>query len=160
MTLNGFSCALLRSRQSQSDVSCHVKKVYNHMIIVIMAASADNDIKANAHEEVIISSIKELGYDSLKPKQLKVVSDFVSGKDVFVWCLPTGSAPVSHCAKVFDKLTRDHRKPQRTSSFIVVVSPLIALMKDQVDNKKKGVRSVYVSSTDEEAKLSVLSGEF
>ena len=42
------------------------------MIIVIMAASADNDTKANAREEVIISSIKELGYDSLKPKQLSL----------------------------------------------------------------------------------------
>ena len=61
---------------------------------------------------------------------------------------------------VFDKLTREHRNPQRTSSFIVVVSPFIALMKDQVDNFKKVIRSVYVSSTDEEAKLSVLSGEF
>ena len=63
--------------------------------------------------------------------------------------------------RVFDKLTHDHCKPQRNSSFIVVVSPFIALMRDQVDNfKKKGITSVYVSSTDEEAKLSVLSGEF
>ena len=128
-----------------------------------MATSADNDAKANAREEAILSSAKELGYDCLKPKQLEVLSEFVSGKDVFV-CLPTGSGK-SLCYAllplVFDKLTRDHHKPQQTSSFIVVVSPLIALMKDQVDSfKKKGIRSVYVSPTDEEAKLSVLSGEF
>ena len=65
-----------------------------------------------------VSSAKELGYDCLKPKQLEVMSEFVSGKDVFV-CLPTGSDK-SLCYAllplVFDKLTRDHRKPQRTSS--------------------------------------------
>ena len=89
--------------------------------------------------------------------------EFELGKDVCV-LIPTGSGK-SLCYAllplVFDKLTRDHRKPQWTNSFIVVVSPLIALMKDQVDNfKKKGIRSVYDSSTDEEAKLSVLSEEF
>ena len=111
------------------------------MIIVIMAISADNDTKANTRKEVIISSAKELGYDCLKPKQLEVVSEFVSGKDASVR-LPTGSGK-SLCnvllPLVFDKLTCDHRKPQWTSSFIVVaiVSPLIALMRDQVDNFKK-----------------------
>ena len=108
------------------------------MIIVIMATSADNNTKANTRKEVIISSAKELGYDRLKPKQLEVVSEFVSGKDASV-CLPTGSGKSLYYALlplVFDKLTCDHRKPQQTSSFIVVVSPLIALIKDQVDNFK------------------------
>ena len=100
----------------------------------------------------------------MKPNQLEVVSLASLSRAKMSVCLPTGSGK-SLCYAllplVFDKLTRDHRKPQRTSSFIVVVSPLIALMKDQVDNfKKKGIRSVYDSSTDEEAKLSVLSGEF
>ena len=110
-----------------------------------------------------LTPVKRLSFRPLrKPKQLEVVSKFVSGKDASV-CLPTGSSK-SLCyvllPLVFDKLTRDHRKPQRTSSFIVVISPLIALIKDQVDNfKLKGIRSVY-SSTDEEAKLSVLSEEF
>ena len=108
------------------------------MIIVIVATSADNDTKANTRKGVIISPAKELGYDSLKPKQLEVVSEFMSGKDASV-CLPTGCGK-SLCnvllPMVFDKLTRAHRKPQQTSYFIVVVSPLIALIKDQVDNFK------------------------
>ena len=90
--------------------------------------------------------------------------EFESGKDVCVlahWQHDGKSLCYALLPLVFNKLTRDHRKPQRTSSFIVVISPLIALMKDQVDNfKKKGLRSVYDNSTDEEAKLSVLSGEF
>ena len=120
------------------------------MIIVIMATSADNDAtcaKANACEEVIISSAKELGYDCLKPKQLEVVSEFMSGKDVFV-CLPTGNGK-SLCFAllplVFDN-TRDHCKPQQTSSFIVVISSLIALMKDHVDNFKKKGSEVFMSA--------------
>ena len=72
----------------------------------------------------------------------------MSGKDASV-CLPTGSGK-SLCnvllPLVFNKLTCDHRKPQWTSSFIVVVSPLIALMRDQVDNFKKKTGSEVCTS--------------
>ena len=56
---------------SAEPIRCQLSREESHMIIVIVAASADNDTKANAREEIIISSVKELGYDSLKPKQLE-----------------------------------------------------------------------------------------
>ena len=40
-------------------------------------------------EEIIKSSVQKLGYSALKTEQLKVVTQFVSGKDVFA-DLPTG----------------------------------------------------------------------
>ena len=62
----------------------------NHMIIVIMAISADSDAKANTCE-VIISSAKELGYDCLKPNQLEVVRLASLSQAKMSVCLPTGS---------------------------------------------------------------------
>ena len=72
----------------------------NHMIIVIMAISADSDTKANTCE-VIISPAKELGYDCLKPNQLEVVSLASLSRAKMSVCLPTGSTMVSHCAMHF-----------------------------------------------------------
>ena len=68
---------------------------------------------------------------------------FISSRDVFV-SLPTGSGK-SLCYSVlpwtYDRL-RNRRKP---SSLIIVVSPLVALMKDQVASlTKKGLSAVYV----------------
>ena len=40
-------------------------------------------------EEIIKSLVQKHGYSALKAEQLKVVSQFVSGKDVFA-VLPTG----------------------------------------------------------------------
>ena len=78
----------------------------------------------------VSSAISRLGYSHLKPKQFQAVKEFVSGKDVFVG-LPTGSGKCLCYALlpgVFDIL---HKRTSPTS-MIVVVSLLIALMKDQV----------------------------
>ena len=66
----------------------------------------------------------------MKPEQLQVVEAFVKGHDVF-GVLPTGfgkSLCYACLPLVFDKLLQ---KPQG-SSIVLVVSPLVAIMKDQV----------------------------
>ena len=69
-----------------------------------------------------------LGYSLIKDEQLSVVKSFVSGNDVFA-VLPTGYGKTLCFASlpgVFDMLLH------RSDSVVVVVSPLTAIMKDQV----------------------------
>ena len=92
----------------------------------------------------IVEAGKTLGYE-LRAKQLEVVFKFVRGQDVFV-SLPTGSGK-SLCYSVllwtFDRL-RKRRKP---NSLVIVVSPLVALMKDQVASlTRKGLSAVYATN--------------
>ena len=71
-----------------------------------------------------------LGYAGLTPEQEKAVRSFVSGRDVFL-SLPTGSGKSLCFAAlpwIFDEL---HQR--KGGSIVIVVSPLIALMKDQVN---------------------------
>ena len=105
-----------------------------------MASRArDSDILAAA----------ERGY-LLREKQAEVVVSFVRGRDVFV-SLPTGSGK-SLCYTcipwTFDELKKTGRQPK---SIIVVVSPLVALMKDQVAALIRiGVNAVYVCGQEAE----------
>ena len=69
-------------------------------------------------EKAITRIIQKLGYSQLKPEQLKVIMEFLCGKDVFA-ILPTGFGKTLCYAclpLVFDELT--HR---RTPSIILVV---------------------------------------
>ena len=80
-------------------------------------------------KEIAASAAASLGYLSLKAEQELAIVSFLEGNDVFV-AFPTGSlcyAALPHC---FDELSR--ADAQSTRSIVVVVSPLIALMKDQV----------------------------
>ncbi|REL33704.1 RecQ family ATP-dependent DNA helicase [Rhodohalobacter sp. SW132] len=80
---------------------------------------------------------KYWGYDSFRPSQDEVVQSVLDGKDTLV-LFPTGGGK-SLCYQVpallFDGLT-------------VVISPLVALMQDQVDQlKKNGIRATFINST-------------
>ncbi len=69
-----------------------------------------------------------LGYSQLRDEQRKAVSSFIRGNNVFV-VLPTGSGKTLCFATIpwlFDELYH------REGSIVIVVSPLTALMKDQV----------------------------
>ena len=102
---------------------------------------------ATTSKGVILDTVRKaatsLGYPQLKKEQEVAIVSFVSGNDVFV-SLPTGygkSLCFALLPRVFDMLRGvDNR------SVVIVVSPLVALMKDQVATfTAEGVRAAYVS---------------
>ena len=98
-----------------------------------------------------------LGYSRLTLRQMQAVKEFMKGKDVFV-SLPTGAGKsLCFCLlpKVFDLLRGTGR------SVVVVVSPLIALMKDQVRQMlERGMSAVYVAEADHQTEIKVCEGKF
>ena len=79
----------------------------------------------------------------LKPEQLTSIKHIYEGKDVFTW-LPTGFGK-SICYQAVPFLMDN--KLGRSDSAIIVVSPLVSLMIDQVTNlKSKGVDAAIMSS--------------
>ena len=82
-------------------------------------------------DEAIAAVCLELGYSELREKQEEVVKHFLRGRHVFV-SLSTGSGKslcYSILPNLFDKLKRNTATDAR--SVVIVISPLIALMKDQ-----------------------------
>lgn len=77
------------------------------------------------------------GYPSFRPGQDKAISSLLDGHDTLV-LFPTGGGK-SLCYQVPSLLFE---------GFTLVISPLVALMQDQVDQlKKKGVRATFINST-------------
>ena len=80
---------------------------------------------------------RHFGHDQFRPLQREIVQDALAGKDVFV-LMPTGGGK-SLCFQL-PALMRD--------GLTIVVSPLIALMKDQVDAlQTSGIPATYLNST-------------
>ena len=107
----------------------------------------DKTMEEQAHlqcniDAAIAKAASTLGF-TLKPEQERCLRKFVGGKDVFV-SLPTGFGK-SLCfillPPIFDVLREVNGK-----SIVLVVSPLIALMKDQVETiKEMGITAAYIS---------------
>jgi ATP-dependent DNA helicase RecQ len=80
---------------------------------------------------------KHFGYDQFRPLQKEIIEDALAGRDVFA-LMPTGGGK-SLCFQL-PALMRD--------GLTIVVSPLIALMKDQVDAlQTSGIPATYLNST-------------
>jgi ATP-dependent DNA helicase RecQ len=100
-------------------------------------------------EELLHTLSTVFGYEEFRPLQRDIIETSLAGRDVFA-LLPTGGGK-SMCFQ----LPALHR-----SGLTVVVSPLIALMKDQVDQMQAaGVAATYLnSSLDSAAARSRLAG--
>jgi ATP-dependent DNA helicase RecQ len=86
----------------------------------------------------LLSALKKhFGYDEFRPLQEQIVRDALAGRDVFA-LMPTGGGK-SLCFQL-PALLRD--------GLTIVVSPLIALMKDQVDAlQASGIAATFLNST-------------
>ena len=77
------------------------------------------------------------GYDDFRPGQAKVINSLMAGRDVLA-IMPTGAGK-SLCFQIPALLL---------PGVTLVVSPLISLMKDQVDAlKQQGVEATYINSS-------------
>jgi ATP-dependent DNA helicase RecQ len=80
---------------------------------------------------------KYFGFEEFRPLQCEIIQDALSGRDVFA-LLPTGGGK-SLCFQL-PALLRD--------GLTIVVSPLIALMKDQVDAlRTSGIAATFLNSS-------------
>ncbi len=79
---------------------------------------------------------KYWGYDSFRDKQEEIIASVLEGKDT-LGLLPTGggkSLTFQVPSMLIDGIT-------------IVITPLVSLMKDQVDNlRKRGIKAVYIHS--------------
>ncbi|WP_035289271.1 DNA helicase RecQ [Clostridium sp. KNHs214] len=80
---------------------------------------------------------KYFGYDGFRRGQEKVIGSVLNGKDV-VAIMPTGAGK-SLCFQI---------PAIMFSGITIVISPLISLMKDQVDSlNEQGIQATYINST-------------
>ena len=77
------------------------------------------------------------GFDQFRPHQKKIIDDVIIGNDIFV-LMPTGKGK-SLCYQL---------PALSLNGTAIVVSPLIALMKDQVDSLRSiGIKTAYYNSS-------------
>ena len=127
-------------------------------------ASSSSDV-----EVAIRKAFRRLGYPDAKEEQLKAAREFISGRDVFV-CLLTGSGK-SMCygclPYAFDELAANSFKDSSTnaepSAIVLIVSPLTALMEDQVKKfTDMGLKAAFVGEAqdDQSVEQGVKNGEY
>ena len=91
-----------------------------------------------------ISSNVWLNLNKFKNTQIIALKDLLLGKDVFV-NQPTGSGKsliFQAFPILFDMVKRS---PSRSNTIVLVISPLVSLMQDQVSFlKSKGIRAAYI----------------
>ena len=117
--------------------------------------SIDLRIDDKTLDDALTLAVKRVGF-MLSEQQIKAVQSFIRGNDVFV-NLPTGAGK-SVCFWVLPTVySALNHKP---NSFIVVVSPLTALIQDQVKSMgEKGFEGVHIGSNVGTAE-DILSGEY
>jgi ATP-dependent DNA helicase RecQ len=105
----------------------------------------NHGVPADARAADLLTPLKEVfGYDAFRPLQEEIMRATLAGRDVFA-LLPTGGGK-SLCFQL-PALVRP--------GLTVVISPLIALMKDQVDAlRANGVAATFLNSSLSEAERS------
>ena len=98
-------------------------RLHSTMAVVSSTGRSESAVLA-----AIESAARRMGYKH-KPRHEEAVSKFLLGRDIFV-SLPTGSGK-TWCYSVLPWAS-DILRERLNCSIIVVVSPLVALMKDQV----------------------------
>ncbi|MDH5784713.1 MAG: DNA helicase RecQ [Chromatiales bacterium] len=100
---------------------------------MIAPMSSPNPLSISAHQ--ILQ--QTFGYDAFRPQQGEIVEQLIGGGDALV-LMPTGGGK-SLCYQIPSMVRR---------GVGIVVSPLIALMQDQVDAlRQNGVRAAFLNST-------------
>ena len=109
-------------------------------------------------EAAIIQAADKLKYSPLKEEQKRCIEEFLKGRDVFV-ILPTGYGK-SVCYSCIPSAYDIYH--HTTGSIIIVVSPLTALIQDQVGAlTKHGIATGYVDAeSDKEVKDNVNNGKY
>ncbi|MBL7007036.1 MAG: DEAD/DEAH box helicase, partial [Spirochaetia bacterium] len=91
-----------------------------------------------SREENVKSLLKNIfGYAAFRPNQEEIIAAILDGKDVFA-SMPTGGGK-SLCYQIPGMIL---------SGLTVIISPLIALMKDQVDEAvSRGIPAAFLNSS-------------
>lgn len=91
----------------------------------------------NIKEKALYALKKYYGYDYFRPGQLNIIFNILEGRDTFC-IMPTGAGK-SICYQIPAIIL---------NGITIVISPLISLMKDQVDNLlENGIESAYINSS-------------
>ena len=101
-----------------------------------------------------------IGYGCLKSEQEEVVGEFVKSNDVFV-CFLSGYGK-SFCYLILSVLFDMLYGRDCFYSMIIIVTPLIAIMKDQVRFlERKGLKAAYVvKGSDSDVMDQIIPGKF
>ena len=141
------STALLTCRiflEFQETVYFCRRPRYFFVIKYRMVDDGEND---DAFQRALSYTVRKVGKDGLvpKPEQTAVIKAIYGGKDVLVW-LPTGFGK-SFCFQALPFVTNS-KLARMDCSLVLVVSPLVALMADQVHSlQRKGVKAAILSGS-------------
>jgi len=118
-------------------------------------------VSNTSSSEDLLKTVEEvvhhLGFTQTKQEQRDAIISFVQGKDVFV-NLPTGFGK-SLCYGCLPLIFDRHNGT--SGSIALVISPLVALMQDQVDGfSSRGLKCARVGNCTEEMKQKILDGEY